>query len=89
MTYVRAGTLGTRTGQRDALVTRRSDRLRELGCTAYDVGVADDEPDAVFVVEVWESSAAHRASLQQPDVVAAIADAGPLLDGRVGGSGST
>ncbi|GAA3341672.1 hypothetical protein GCM10017714_26650 [Curtobacterium pusillum] len=88
MTYVNAGTLGTLPGKRDELVSRltqRNDRLRELGCTAYEVGVNEDEPETVFVVELWESAAAHQASLRQPDVMAAIADARPLLDGRFGG----
>ncbi|WP_182515045.1 antibiotic biosynthesis monooxygenase family protein [Curtobacterium pusillum] len=61
MTYVNAGTLGTLPGKRDELVSRltqRNDRLRELGCTAYEVGVNEDEPETVFVVELWESAAA-------------------------------
>jgi quinol monooxygenase YgiN len=88
MTFVNAGTLGTVAGKRDELVarlTQRNDVLRDLGCTAYEVGTNDDEPDTVFVIEIWESAAAHRASLQRPEVVAAIADARPLLDGRFGG----
>ncbi|MFT4052710.1 MAG: antibiotic biosynthesis monooxygenase [Microbacterium sp.] len=88
MTYVNVGTLGTRAGHRDELVsllTQRSDRLKELGCIAYEVGVSEDAPDTVFVVELWESAAAHQASLEQPDVVDAIASARPLLDGTFGG----
>lgn len=83
-----AGTLGTQVGKRDelvALLTQRNDRLAELGCSAYEVGVSDDEPNTVFVVELWESADAHRASLQQPEVTAAIASARPLLDGKFGG----
>jgi quinol monooxygenase YgiN len=88
MTFVNAGTLGTVPGKRDELVARltaRNDALRALGCHAYEVGTNDHEPDTVFVIEIWSSADAHRASLQQPEVVAAIAAARPLLDGRFGG----
>lgn len=88
MTFVNAGTLGTEPGRRDELVgilTRRNDALRELGCELYEVGTTDDEPDTVFVVEVWRDAEAHKASLRHPDVVAAIADARPLLNGEFGG----
>lgn len=88
MVYVNAGTLGTLPGKRDdvvALLTRRNDLLAQLGCHAYDVGVAADAPDTVFVVEQWDSAHAHRASLEHPEVRAAIAAARPLLSGEFGG----
>lgn len=43
------------------------------------------KPDTVFVAELWESAAAHRASLELPEVQAAIATARPLLSGEFGG----
>ena len=88
MVFANAGTLGTVPGKRDELVahlSRRNDALRDVGCLAYEVGVNDDEPDTVFVVELWESAEAHRASLQLPAVQAAIAAARPLLSGAFGG----
>lgn len=88
MTFVNAGTIGALPGKRDALVahlTRRSDVLERIGCQRYEVGVDDDAPDTVFVVEIWESAAAHRASLQLSEVRAAIAAARPLLSGEFGG----
>lgn len=88
MTFVNAGTLGALAGRRDELVrhlTRRNDALSEVGCRLYEVGVSDDQPDTAFVVEVWDSADAHRASLQLPEVQAAIADARPLLSGEFGG----
>lgn len=88
MVFANAGSLGAVPGRRDELVahlTRRSDVLRDLGCRLYEVGVNDDEPDTVFVVELWDSAAAHRGSLQLPDVQAAIAQARPLLSGQFGG----
>ncbi len=88
MTFANAGTLGAVPGKRDelvALLTRRNHALSRAGCLAYEVGVNDDAPDTVYVVELWESAAAHRASLELPDVRAAIAAARPLLSGEFGG----
>ncbi|MCH6468509.1 putative quinol monooxygenase [Sinomonas terrae] len=88
MTFANAGTLGTVPGKRDELVARltmRSPLLEQLGCLAYEVGVNDDEPDTVFVVEIWESAEAHRSSLADPEVQASIASARPLLSGAFGG----
>jgi quinol monooxygenase YgiN len=88
MTFVNAGTLGTVAGARDELVSRltqRNDRLRELGCLAYEVGTNDEEPDTVFVVEIWQSARAHRDSLSDPEVSEAITAARPLLSGTFGG----
>ena len=88
VTFVNAGTLGAVSGKRDELVARltgRSDVLGELGCLAYEVGVNDEDPDTVFVVEFWQSAEAHRASLTHPEVRAAIDTARPLLSGKRGG----
>jgi quinol monooxygenase YgiN len=88
MTFANAGTLGTSPGRRDehvAILTRRSDRLRQLGCSLYEVGVNDDEPDTVYVVELWDSEDSHRRSLDHPDVTASIETARSLLSGQFGG----
>jgi quinol monooxygenase YgiN len=88
MTFVHAGTVGTLPGRRDELVatlTQRNDLLRELGCRVYEVGVTDDAPDTVFVVEVWDSEEAHRRSLEHPQIRASIAAARPILSGEFGG----
>jgi quinol monooxygenase YgiN len=88
MTFANAGTLGTVPGKRDELVahlTQRSVALDEMGCLAYEVGVNDEQPDTVFVVELWENAEAHRASLQRPEVQESIAAARPLLSGEFGG----
>lgn len=88
MTFANVGTLGALPGKRDELVahlTQRSEHLEQNGCLAYEVGVHDDEPDTVFVVELWENAAAHQASLALPEVQASIAAARPLLSGEFGG----
>jgi quinol monooxygenase YgiN len=86
--FANVGTLGAVAGRRDDLVrhlTQHSDALRDIGCIAYEVGVNAADPDTVFVVELWESEDAHRASLALPEVQASIAAARPLLSGDVGG----
>lgn len=88
MTFANAGTLGAVPGKRDELIThltRRNDTLSDLGCLAYEVGIHDEQPDTVFVIELWTSADAHRASLAQPEVQESIAAARPLLSGEFGG----
>lgn len=88
MTFANIGTLGSIPGKRDELVeilTRRSNEMAEIGCLLYEVGINDDDPDTVYVAELWESPQAHRDSLQLPSVQAAIAEARPLLSGQMGG----
>ncbi|HET6625454.1 MAG TPA: putative quinol monooxygenase [Nocardioidaceae bacterium] len=88
MTFANVGTLGAEPGKRDELVThltQHSDALNEMGCLAYEVGVNDEQPDTVFVVELWTSAEAHQASLQRLEVQQSIATARPLLSGEFGG----
>jgi quinol monooxygenase YgiN len=89
MTFANVGTLDAVPGKRDelaALLSQPSEGLRETGCLLYEVGVSDDAPDTVFVMELWESAEAHAASLQLPSVQAAIARARPILSGVMTGS---
>lgn len=89
MTFANVGTLGTQPGKRDevvAILTRRNPQLNEAGCLMYEVGINDDDPDTVFVAELWTSPEAHQASLKLDNVRAAIAEAMPLLSGQMGGS---
>lgn len=88
MTFANVGTLGAMPGKRDELVghlTRRSDVLAGLGCLAYEVGVNAEHPDTVYVLELWNTEEAHRASLALPEVQESIAAARPLLSGEFGG----
>ncbi len=88
MTFANVGTLSAVPGKRDELIghlTARNPALQQAGCLAYEVGVNDDEPDTVFVVELWESAQAHRSSLGLREVQAAISAARPLLSGAFGG----
>lgn len=76
MTFANVGTLGVKPGNLDQVVqilTRPNPDMATAGCLTYEVGVSETEPDTVFVAELWESSDAHRASLQLDSVRAAIA----------------
>lgn len=89
MTFANVGRLGAQPGRRDELLsilTRPSAELAGAGCLLYEVGVADDDPDAVHVLELWTSAEAHAASLALPSVRAAIAEAMALLSGEMSGA---
>lgn len=89
MTFANVGSLETKPGQRDAVLSilvRPMAGLKEAGCLLYEVGVNDAVPDTVFVCELWESQKAHRASLGLESVQAAIEEAMPLLTGEMGGN---
>lgn len=88
MTFVNVGTIGSIPGKRDLLVeilTRRSSDLERAGCLLYEVGINGEQPDTVFVAELWTSADAHQRSLQLESVQAAIQEARPLLSGEMGG----
>ena len=51
------------------------------GCFSYIVATDPQNPDALWVTEVWVDQAAHRASLKIPAVQAAIAKGRPLIAG--------
>lgn len=49
------------------------------GCLSYVIATDQSNADALWVTEVWESKAAHTASLALPSVKAAIAQAMPHI----------
>jgi len=51
------------------------------GCISYVVAFDPDDPDVVWVTEVWETAEAHAASLELPAVQGAIAEARDLIAG--------
>ena len=69
-------------GQRDALTSILIEGTSAMpGCLSYIVALDGSESDALWVTEVWDSSASHRASLSLPTVLQAIAKAKPLIAG--------
>ncbi len=51
------------------------------GCLNYIVAVDREDPDVIWVTEIWESAEAHKASLQLPSVQEAITKGRPLIAG--------
>jgi quinol monooxygenase YgiN len=49
------------------------------GCISYVVAEDPTNADAIWITEVWESAAAHEASLDLPSVQAAITKGRPLI----------
>jgi quinol monooxygenase YgiN len=72
-----------RPGRRDQLVKQllAASKLVEdaPGCELYIVNTSSDDPDVVWVTEVWESEGHHRASLAIEGVPALIQETLPLL----------
>ncbi|MGX7145182.1 putative quinol monooxygenase [Facklamia languida] len=50
-------------------------------CYCYIVGIHEEEPDDVYVFEVWENQDAHQASLQLPVFQQLIEKAKPIIAG--------
>jgi quinol monooxygenase YgiN len=92
------GKLTAHPGQRDAVVQillKAAELLESAeGCELYIVNVSDEDPDAVWVTELWRDAEAHAASLKFENVLALIQRARPLIAGMepvklrpVGGKG--
>lgn len=84
MTFGYIGSLTTKTGHRDDVVSillSGVGSLRSAGCTYYVVSVSDTEDDTIWVFGIWESKGHHDASLQLPGVKESISSAMPMLTG--------
>ena len=78
--YGLIGKMTAKPGQRDALVAAILDGSGSMpGCRSYVVALDAADADAIWVTEVWEDEASHKASLELPAVRAAIARAMPLI----------
>ena len=78
--YGLIGRMKAVSGKRDelaAILLEGSGDMR--GCLSYVVAKDSADGDALWVTEVWESEADHRASLALPGVKAAIAKGRPLI----------
>lgn len=69
-------------GQRDALAAILIRGLRDMpGNLSYIVAVAPEDPNALWITEVWTDAEAHKASLSLPSVQDAIGKGRPLIAG--------
>jgi len=51
------------------------------GCLSYIVAEDASDPDGIWITEVWDNEASHKASLQLDSVKAAITKARPIIAG--------
>ena len=80
--YGLIGKMKAVTGQRDALISILLDGVSGMpGCLSYVVAQDPADADVIWVTEVWDSQASHKASLSLPAVQAAIARGKPLIAG--------
>ena len=80
--YGLIGKVTTVAGQRDALAAILLESTTAMpGCFSYVIAADPAEPDALWITEVWDNAASHKASLALPAVQAAIAKAKPLIAG--------
>ena len=69
-------------GQRDALAAILLEGTQAMpGCLSYVIATESADPNALWITEVWDTPASHKASLSLPGVQAAIAKGRPLIAG--------
>ena len=80
--YGLIGKMIAKPGERDTLISILLGSTGEMpGCRIYLVATDPADANAIWITEAWDSEADHRASLQLPQVQAAIARARPLIEG--------
>ena len=78
--YGLIGRMTATAGKRDELAAILIEGSAGMpGCLSYVIAKDAKEPDALWVTEVWESEADHKASLSSPGVRAAIGKGRPLI----------
>jgi quinol monooxygenase YgiN len=67
-------------GQQDALISILLEGTHDMpGCLSYIVAKDTSDQNAIWITEVWDSEASHRASLSLPQVKNAITRGKPLI----------
>jgi quinol monooxygenase YgiN len=80
--YGLIGRIRSVAGQRDALASILLEGSSGMpGCLSFIVAADAFDPDALWVTEVWQSAAEHRASLSLSLVQQAIKRGKPLIAG--------
>lgn len=79
------GKLKAQPGQGEALAGILLEAAKQCesvpGCELYIVNVAEEDPDTIWVTELWSDAEAHAASLRDEETLAMIARARPLIAG--------
>jgi quinol monooxygenase YgiN len=78
--YGLIGKIKTVPGKRDELIAiLADDDMKMDGCISYVVAEDPADPNAIWVTEVWDTQASHKASLSLPSVQKAISLAKPMI----------
>lgn len=80
--YGLIGKMRAKPGKRDdllAILLRGTGSMP--GCLNYIIAKDPADADAIWITEVWDNEASHKASLSLPDVRAAISEAMPNIAG--------
>ena len=78
--YGLIGQMLAQPGKRDELVAILAEGTGEMpGCRSYVIALDPTNADAIWITEVWDSEASHKASLALPSVRQAIAKGRPLI----------
>lgn len=79
------GQLKAQPGKRGELakaMLESAETLQDMkGCIFYILNESVDEPDVLWIMELWESAEAHAASLKDEQVLAVIQRCRPLIAG--------
>lgn len=80
--YGLIGKMIAKPGERDALAAILAEEIGPMpGCLSYVVAKDAADLNAIWVTEVWDSEASHKASLALSAVRAVIVRARPLIAG--------
>jgi quinol monooxygenase YgiN len=76
------GKMRAQPGKRDALIAILLESTEAMpGCLSYVVASDPADAEAIWITEVWDNEASHKASLSLPAVQAAISKARPMIAG--------
>ena len=74
--------ISTVPGRRDALVAILLEGTQTMpGCLSYVIAADPADDNALWITEVWDSQASHKASLSLPAVQAAVARGRAMIAG--------
>lgn len=82
--YGLIGRMLAQPGQRDALRDIMLEGMAGApmpGCISYVIAEDPENPEALWITEVWDSAESHQASLQLESVQTTIGRARPLIAG--------
>ncbi len=80
--YGLIGKMRAQAGKRDELLDILLGSTGTMpGCLSYVIARDPADADAIWITEVWDNRDSHKASLQLPEVQAAIKQAMPIIAG--------